>query len=232
MRHFAVRSLQPAACNARIAPRRASQNASAPKPRATRRAENASPPSMAQNRLPAYDTVSYIQRKGRGAPDRIAIKGAYARKGSEHGHETALWHGSSPFQRRIASSEIADLGFRREGTPSRDEGAPSPCQNAVSWPFFSRKRARRRRKADIEGPRSRISRNADGPARGGPAQEPKGRAVRRPNSDAARPRAAYGRSQRRARTARTTALALSAKCTSSSASRTFADAACRGSQKK
>ena len=118
MRHFAVRSLQPAACNARIAPRRASQNASAPKPRATRRAENASPPSMAQNRLPAYDTVSYIQRKGRGAPDRIAIKGAYARKGSEHGHETALWHGSSPFQRRIASSEIADLGFRREGTPS------------------------------------------------------------------------------------------------------------------
>lgn len=232
MRRFAVRSLQLAARNARIAPRRASQNASAPKPRATRRAENASPPSMAQNRLPAYDTVSYIRRKGKGMPSRIAINGTRARKGAEHGHETALWHGSSPFQRRIASSEIADLGFRREGTPSRDEGAPSPCQNAVSWPFFSRKRARRRRRAGIEGPRFRIARNADGPVRSGPAQKPKSRAVRRPNPDAARPRAAYGRPRRRARTARTTAPTLSAKCTSSSASRTFADAACRGSQKK
>lgn len=147
MRRFAVRSLQLAARNARIAPRRASQNASAPKPRATRRAENASPPSMAQNRLPAYDTVSYIRRKGKGMPSRIAINGTRARKGAEHGHETALWHGSSPFQRRIASSEIADLGFRREGTPSRDEGAPSPCQNAVSWPFSGRFRARARRPA-------------------------------------------------------------------------------------
>ena len=50
------------------------------------------------------------------------------------GHETAFWHESGPFRRRVDPVEIADLGFRHEGTRFWSEGAQSLCQNAVSWP--------------------------------------------------------------------------------------------------
>ena len=50
------------------------------------------------------------------------------------GHETAFWHESGSFRRRVDPVEIADLGFRYEGTRFWSEGAQSLCQNAVSWP--------------------------------------------------------------------------------------------------
>ena len=50
------------------------------------------------------------------------------------GHETAFWHESGSFRRRVDPVEIADLGFRYEGTRFWSEGAQSLCQNAVSCP--------------------------------------------------------------------------------------------------
>ncbi len=50
------------------------------------------------------------------------------------GHETAFWHESGSFRRRVDPVEIADLGFRYEGTRFWSEGARSLCQNAVPWP--------------------------------------------------------------------------------------------------
>ena len=148
MRHFAVRSLQPAACNARIAPRRASQNASAPKPRATRRAENASPPSMAQNRLPAYDTVSYIQRKGRGAPTGSRSKGPMHEK-----------------DRNMATKP-------RSGTDRAHFSGASPLAKLPTWAFAAKERPpetkERRRRARTRFRGHFSAENAHGDV-GGPA---------------------------------------------------------------
>ena len=63
------------------------------------------------------------------------------------GHETAFWHdvACALFDRRSATWDFSERGSF--GAPKTDEKRRFACQNAVSWPFSGRFRARARRPA-------------------------------------------------------------------------------------